>query len=301
MPLVRLLGATDSMILSELMDRCPDDGSEFYATGESIGNQFGFTAKRVQVGIARLVSEGLINQEMKGLPRRSYYTLNFTAIESKIAEQVEKKTDCKQSKKRTTGRAKNGLQEGRKMDCINNKPNIDKPYIDKSKNIESVEAENSASGIPDFDQLINDPLPSQKEKNNAPGGRLHQQMVEVWNQHLKAKYSTSVAELSKLGIGKEMAALKKIREYLHTHHVNAGVLNPDEATLADFRYILENKHKAGHFYDRSELTHTARYLLDIIKGIKNQPKDKYGKIDINEALEGAKQFMRKLNGQSDTE
>lgn len=110
MPLVRLLGATDSLILSELLDRSPDDGSEFYATGQSIGNQFGFTAKRVQVGVANLVKAGLITQEMKGLPRRSYYTVNVDVITAKMDELVVTKMDCKQSK--------NGLLEGRKMDCL---------------------------------------------------------------------------------------------------------------------------------------------------------------------------------------
>lgn len=169
-----------------------------------------------------------------------------------------------------------------------------------------VDAEKSASGEGDNPSLNSK---KKKEKTHQGGGaeHLHQRMVEVWDNHLKERFQTSVSGLSKLGgVPANMAALKRIREYLYQSAIDRGLPTPDGSTVKGFEYILQNKHKAGQFYDRAELTHTAKYLPDIIKELNNPTQSKNGNkstdiITPEQAQQSFERYWRKKYGYTGSE
>lgn len=214
------IGKNETLILMQLIDSADKFGNEwFFITSEKLYQLTCCTYKEQKKALKNLVDLGLIQIELKGLPRKKYFKINESEIlvctkgTSKDAPKVNTSTDQRDEQDSTKG---TGIYKDIDKD-------IDKDNKDKDSDFEDEEIDNEKEN----------PFSSQKSV-----------LVEMFKLAKKKKYLCNFEDQDERDEGKKLR--EKIKSYIKQQKKDDGYTDwsvKDHEILFIFENLLDNAPK----------------------------------------------------------
>lgn len=101
---VRMFGIETAFMLSNLAEAesmMSDDEGWFYQTGDTVESITGLSRHKQDVAIDKLEKEGILHKQVRGIPAKRYFKLDYNEFANKFAKisqtrmQKNDKLDCK--------------------------------------------------------------------------------------------------------------------------------------------------------------------------------------------------------------